>query len=84
MDPTIFISMAVFFGSSSLKRLPGFEGAEMAVSQSADKKQALQMMEKRNVENLPVVNEEKRFAGIVDRSRLTASLIIDVANELKR
>lgn len=70
--------------TSSLKRLPGFEGSDMAVSQTTDKKQTLQMMEKLNVENLPVIDKEKRFVGIVNRSRLTASLILDVANELKK
>jgi hypothetical protein len=41
-------------------------------------------MESMNVDTLPVVNKDKRFVGIVNRSRLTASLIIDVANELKK
>ena len=70
--------------TSSLKRLSGFEGSDMAVSQTTDKKQTLQIMDKLNVENLPVINKDKRFAGIVNRSRLTASLIIDIANELKK
>jgi hypothetical protein len=41
-------------------------------------------MESLNVDTLPVVKNDKRFAGMANRSRLTASLILDVAKELKR
>lgn len=68
---------------SSLKKLPGFISSESAVSETTDKSQALQLMESLNADNLPVINKDKRFAGIVNRSRLTASLIIDVAKQLK-
>lgn len=67
---------------SSLKRLPGFIAAEQAVTKTTDKSQALQRMESLNVDTLPVVDNDKRYAGIVNRSRLTASLILDMANEL--
>jgi CBS domain len=69
---------------ASLKRLPGFISSESAVTESTDKTQALQRMESLNVDTLPVVDKDKRFAGIVNRSRLTASLILDVASELKK
>lgn len=67
-----------------LKRLPGFISVENAVNETTDKSQALQLMESLNVDTLPVINKDKRFVGIVSRSRLTASLIIDVAKELRR
>jgi hypothetical protein len=70
--------------AAALKRLPGFEGSDMAISESIDKKQALQKMETLNVDTLPVINKEKRFVGVVNRSRLIASLIIEVADELKK
>jgi CBS domain protein len=69
---------------TSLKRLPGFIGSESAVSDTTDKAQALQRMESLNVDTLPVVDKGKRFVGIVNRSRLTASLILEVANDLKK
>lgn len=68
---------------SSLKKLPGFISSESAVSETTDKSQALELMESLNADNLPVINKDKRFSGIVNRSRLTASLIIDVAKQLK-
>ena len=55
----------------ALKRLPGFIGAENAVTDTTDKAQALQRMESLNVDTLPVVGKDRRFAGIVNRSRLT-------------
>jgi hypothetical protein len=65
-----------------LQRLSGFVGADAALTKQTDKAQALQRMEAANVDTLPVVNEQKRFVGIVNRSRLTASLLIDVSKSL--
>jgi CBS domain-containing protein len=78
---------ARWLGSSdttALKRLPGFVSSASAVTETTDKSQALQRMESLGVDTLPVVDRDKRFVGIVNRSRLTASLILDVANELKK
>ncbi len=69
---------------ASLKQLPGFIPSEDAVTETTDKSQALQRMETLNVDTLPVINKDKTFVGIVNRSRLTASLIIDVADKLKK
>jgi hypothetical protein len=63
--------------------LPGFVGSEIAVSQKADKRAALAKMERLSVDWLPVVNPRNEFVGVVDRSRLTASLVLDVATSLK-
>jgi hypothetical protein len=69
----------------SLKRLPGYISSESAVTETTtDKDQALRVMESANVDTLPVVDNDKRFVGIVNRSRLTASLILDVAQQLKK
>lgn len=67
----------------ALARLPGFIGSQDGVNKETDKGQALQKMETLNIDTLPVVDEKKRFAGIVNRSRLTASLLIDVAKNLE-
>jgi hypothetical protein len=69
---------------AALTRLPGFIGRQNALNQQTDKRQALQTMESVNMDTLPVVQEEARFAGIVNRSRLTASLLIDLANNLEK
>jgi len=67
----------------SLRKLPGFIFSDSVVKESTDKSEALQRMESLNVDTLPVVSEDNRFVGIVNQSRLTASLIIDVAKQLK-
>lgn len=66
----------------ALSQLPGFLSSQSALSKEADKGQALQKMEELNIETLPVLDQGKRFIGIVDRSRLTASLLIDVTKNL--
>jgi hypothetical protein len=68
---------------AALKRLPGFLSSDDAVTDEADKRQALQRMESLNVDTLPVIAKNKSFVGTVNRSRLTASLILDVANGIK-
>ena len=57
--------------------------AKEALTDASDKSEALGRMEDLNLEFLPVVNKKNRFVGIVERSRLTASLIIDVAQVMK-
>lgn len=68
----------------ALARLPGFIASQHAVRKEADKGQTLRKMEALNVDTLPVVDNKGSFAGIVNRSRLTASLLIDVAENLER
>ncbi|MEW5767036.1 MAG: CBS domain-containing protein [bacterium] len=68
----------------ALARLPGFIASQYAVTKETDKGQALRRMEALNVDTLPVVDDKRRFAGIVNRSRLTASLLIDVSENLEK
>lgn len=68
--------------TKALARLPGFVGAQTALTSRADKAEALTRMETANVDTLPVVDERNRYIGIVNRSRLTASLLIDVSSSL--
>lgn len=68
---------------SEIEKLPGFISAENALFEETDKKAALERMEMLNLEMLPVVDSRHRFAGIVDRSRLTASLILEVTEQLQ-
>lgn len=69
---------------SALEQLPGFIAYSHAVSTKTDKGQALRRMETLNVDTLPVVDDKQHFAGIVNRSRLTASLLIDMSENLTR
>jgi hypothetical protein len=68
---------------ASLGASTGFVAAESAVGAMADKRMVLEQMEKLNADWLPVVNEGRRFAGVVDRSRVVASLILEVDSRLR-
>ncbi len=70
--------------TKALAQLPEFIGAGDAVNKGSDKYQALLKMETLNVDRLPATDETGRFAGMVERSRLTASLLIDVAKNLNK
>ena len=65
-----------------LARLPGFVPAERAVTVRTSKRAALQAMEAQGVPSLPVVDRDGRFLGTVERSKLTASLILAVTEKL--
>jgi len=69
--------------TKSIRELPGFIPGEFAVTSDTNKRAALEEMEKLKRDTLPVVNPSRRFVGIVERTQLTASLIIDVAKKLE-
>ncbi len=66
----------------SLSELPGFIGAEHAVSKNLSKSHALKRMDKLQFESLPVTDENGHFIGTVERSQLLASLILEVSDRL--
>ena len=67
-----------------LAALPGFVSGSQAVESTEDKRQVLQRMQETRVDWLPVVQGSgRRFIGIVDRSRLTASLLLEIASGVK-
>jgi hypothetical protein len=67
-----------------LAQLPGFVGAEQAVARELSKRDVLKRMDELQVDSLPVVDKDGQFAGTVERSRLTASLILEVADRIER
>jgi hypothetical protein len=66
-----------------LAKLPGFVPLGDAVARQSDKREVLEKMEKLGRDWLPVVSPDGHLQGIIDRSRLTASMILDVTNQLK-
>jgi CBS-domain-containing membrane protein len=63
--------------------LPGFVPASEAVNKQADKREVLSRLQKSGRDWLPVIGDNGRFEGVVDQSRLVASMILDVADQLK-
>jgi hypothetical protein len=66
-----------------LAQLPGFVPASDAVTKQLEKREVLDRMEKSGRDWLPVVTAQGQLEGVVDRSRLTASIILDVTNQLR-
>jgi CBS-domain-containing membrane protein len=66
-----------------LAQLAGFVPASDAVTKQLEKRDVLDRMEKAGRDWLPVVTAQGQLDGVVDRSRLTASIILDVTNQLR-
>jgi CBS domain-containing protein len=49
-----------------------------------DKRKALEMMNIADAQVLPVLDEAGRFDGIVDRSKLTASIFAEIAQRVEK
>lgn len=68
--------------ADAILRLPGIIALDKAITKLTDKRQALVQMEQLDVQTLPVVDEAGKFVGIVDRSKLTASILIEIAEKV--
>jgi CBS domain-containing protein len=65
-----------------LTQLPGFVSAKAALTGSVSKRDALQTMADLDADSLPVVDENGRFVGTVERSKLTTSLVLAVTDRV--
>lgn len=63
-------------------RLPGFVPASAAITIETTKREALKDMETLDRPSLPVIDASNRFIGTVDRAKLTASLILEVTEQI--
>jgi len=66
-----------------LAALPGFVSAKQSVTRELSKQSVLKRMDDLRVDSLPVVDDTGFFVGTVERSQLTASLILDVVSQLE-
>ena len=64
--------------------LPGFIAASDALDSNANRQKALERLDTLNVQTIPVVNENKKFIGVVDRLKLTASILTEIAAQVER
>jgi len=67
----------------ALSRLPGWVSVDDAVTPDSNNRLALETMERLNTDFLPVINDQKFFIAVVDRSKITASLVIDVTKAME-
>lgn len=66
-----------------LASLPGFIKGDDAVAATMSKRDALTRMEELDVDTLPVVDQQQRFIGTVERAKLTASLLLRITDKLE-
>ena len=78
-----YLNKADPVSQKALQGLPGFVSGSDAATPESNKRVALETMERLNSDILPVVNKERRFIGMVDRDKITASLIIDVTSAME-
>jgi CBS domain-containing protein len=69
---------------TELAALPGFVSSEKALHKKDDKRKALETMNSEDAQVLPVLDEEGKFDGIVDRSKLTASILTEIAQRVEK
>lgn len=68
---------------AALSDLPGFVPAASAIDPDTDKQTALRAMDRLGLEKLPVMDAAGKFVGLVDRSRLTSSILVDITSRLE-
>ncbi len=69
---------------TELEALPGFISSAEALHKNDDKQKALERMNSLDAQVLPVLDEAGRFDGIVDRSKLTASILTEIAQHVEK
>lgn len=67
----------------ALSQLPGWISVDDSVTPDSNNRIALETMGRLNTDFLPVIDEQKKFIGVVDRSKITASLVIDVTRAME-
>ena len=56
----------------------------MSPMPTGKQRKALEMMNSEDAQVLPVLDEEGKFDGIVDRSKLTASILTEIAQRVEK
>jgi len=84
LDPDRFAQWLNESNTTELSALPSFTPAKDALRKESETKVALERMSSLDVQTLPVVDETGHFVGVVDRSKLTASMLIDIAAKVGR
>jgi len=84
LDPDRFADWLNRSSTAELSALPGFIPGKDALRKTAETRTALEVMNSLDVQTLPVVDDAGRFIGVVDRSKLSASMLIDIAAKVGR
>lgn len=83
LSPSIFYDWVKSKNEKELERIiPSFVSFNNGIKEDASKLEALKIMEEQKVDGLPVLDKDNRLLGFVDRSRLTASFLIDIGETI--
>lgn len=74
------IDLVKIIEDGAIDRLSGI--VTVSVSTKSSKRDALKIMEGRKLSELPVVNEIGQFVGIVERDKLTSSILLQLISQL--
>ncbi|MBK9929575.1 MAG: CBS domain-containing protein [Saprospiraceae bacterium] len=64
--------------------IKGILPSSISISENTTKQEALERMEKANSDLLPVIDKDSKLRGVVERSRLVASLLLDVSKSIDK
>lgn len=70
-------------GDELAATLPGFVKADQAILEGANTREALGKLEEAKADTLPFVRGDGKLAGVVERQRLVASLVLQVTSALE-
>ncbi len=80
----VFVDAVESGDKDFLKSIPDFVPGDAAVSAETSKKETLERMATLGADWLPVVNEDGRLVGAVERAEVTASIILDLTENFER
>lgn len=64
----------------TIDRLDGLR--TVSVPTASSKREALKIMEENEISELPVLNEKEQFVGVVEREKLTSSILLQLISQL--
>jgi hypothetical protein len=70
--------------TSRLAGLPGILTGKDALTAKTNTKDALQSLNTLDVQTLPVLDDHGSFIGVIDRSKLSANMLIEIAQKLEQ
>lgn len=66
-----------------LRNLPGFYPGLPAIREDTTRRDALRIMDEQGCNRLPVIDDDGRFVGVVERSALTAAMLLHITETLE-
>ena len=79
----VFADMLNLNDENRIENIPGFISSEDAIPEDYDNLKTLEKMNSADSEYLPAIDNMSQFKGILERSKLNASFIVDITNKLE-